>query len=136
MQHEAFLMALLETSKVQNGSSFDRLYNDLLSNDMGITTTCFSLLLDMIKIQDKQFHLILKILAKGCSVMLEHNPFFAVMEFFESEEFFQHFININNVIEELWMLRKEKPEQLQEWRMKHKQIFQFRSKLLKFLEVF
>ena len=133
MQQEALLLALLETSKVQNGSSFDRLYNDLLSNDMGITLTCFSLLLGMINIQDKQFHLILKILSKSCTVMLQHNPFFAVIEFFESEKFFQQFINITKVIDELWMLRKEKPEHLQEWRKKHRQIFQFRSILLKFL---
>ena len=44
------------------------------------------------------------------------------------------FININKIIDELWMLRKEKPEQLQEWKMKHRQIFLFRSKLLKFME--
>ena len=32
------------------------------------------------------------------------------------------------------MLRKEKPEQLQEWKMKHKQIYNLRSKALQFLE--
>ena len=95
--------------------------------------TCFSLLLGMIKIQDKQFHLILKVLSKSCTVMLQHNPFFAVMEFFESEKFVQQFINITKVIDELWMFRKDKPEQVQEWRKKHRQIFQFRSILLKFL---
>merc|ERR1712106_466034 len=43
-------------------------------------------------------------------------------------------ININMIVDELWMLRKECLAQLPEWKIKHRQIFQFRSKLLKFLE--
>ena len=44
------------------------------------------------------------------------------------------FTKINMIIDDLWRLRKKYLEQLQELKNKHRQIFQFRSKLLKFLE--
>ena len=110
----------------------DRIHSDVVFSEKKITPAFFSTLLDMLEVTDEKFGQIIKILTKSCTVM-NKNPPILVGEFFLSGEFFRQFININKVIDELWMLRKEKPEQLQEWRMKHKQIFQFRSKLLKFL---
>ena len=91
------------------------------------------MLFTMIKVKDDKFSKILKTLSRSCKLM-NHNPPFLVEKFFISEEFFQLFLNINKIIGELWMLRKHQPTQMQEWKMKHRQIFQFRSKLLKFLE--
>ena len=67
----------------------------------------------------------------SCSIMNKNCPD-VVNKFFKSDTFFKQFTNINMMIDELWMLRKEHPAQLQEWRVKHRQIFQLRSKLLKF----
>ena len=98
-----------------------------------ISPAFFSTLLDMLKVRDEKYGQIVKILSKSCK-MMNQNPPILVGEFFLSGEFFRQFININKVIDELWMLRKEKTEQLQESKMKHKLIYNFRSKLLKFLE--
>ena len=57
-----------------------------------------------------------------------------VQQFFQSEDFFQLVVSINKMIEELWVLRKESPRQLQEWKSKHKQILKFRSQILNCLE--
>ena len=65
---------------------------------------------------------------------MNQNDSTVVEEFFLSDEFFQHFVSLGKIIDELWMLRKTVPEHLQEWKMKHRQIFNFRSKLLQFLE--
>ena len=126
-------MATLEKLRLENGSTMDRIQSDVVFNEKKITPAFFSTLLDMLKVRDEKFGQIIKILTKSCTVM-NKNPPILVGEFFLSGEFFRQFININKVIDELWMLRKEKPEQLQEWKMKHKQIFNFRSKALKFLE--
>ena len=75
-----------------------------------MTPILFCMLLNMVKIRDDKFAHIL------------------------TDHIFQQFINTNMIVDELWMLRKEYPERLQEWKMKHRQIFMFRSKLLKFLE--
>ena len=132
-QHEAYLMATLEKLRLENGSTMDRIQSDVAFNEEKISPAFFSTLLDMLKVRDEKFGQIIKILTKSCKVM-NQNPPILVGEFFMSGEFFMQFININKIIDELWMLRKEKPEQLQEWKMKHKQIFNFRSKALKFLE--
>jgi hypothetical protein len=134
-QHEAFLMATLEKVRLENGSTMDRIQSDVVFSEKKISPAFFSALLDMLKVRDEKFGQIVKILTKSCKVM-NQNPPILVGEFFLSGEFFRQFININKVIDELWMLRKEKPEQLQEWKIKHKQIFKFRTKLFKFLEIF
>ena len=79
------------------------------------------------------FAKIAKILTHSCTVM-NHNPPRLVTEYFESEIFFRQFVSILRIIDHIWQLRKENPEQLPEWKKKHRVIFQFRSKLLKFLE--
>ena len=66
--------------------------------------------------------------------MLNLNPPGVVTKFFHSEQFFQLFMNTNMIIDELWMLRKEYPKKLTEWKSKHQHILRFRSKLYKFLE--
>ena len=65
--------------------------------------------------------------------MHQHNSLL-VQQFFQSEDLFQLVVSINKIIEELWMLRKENPMQLQEWKTKHKQILKFRSPILNCLE--
>ena len=132
-QHEAFLMATLEKLRLENGSTMDRIHSDVVFNEKKISPAFFSTLLDILYVRNEKFGQIIKILIKSFKVM-NQNPPILVGEFFLSGEFFRQFININKVIDELWKLRKEKPEQLQEWKMKQKQIYNFRSKLLKFLE--
>ena len=80
-----------------------------------------------------QFAKIAKLLAHSCTVM-NQNPPSLVTEYFQSEIFFRQFVSILRIIDHIWQLRKENPEQLPEWKKKHRVIFQFRSKLLKFLE--
>ena len=133
MQQEAYIMATLETSKVQTDSSLDRIYNDVVFNGKEITPTFFSMLLNMVRIKNDKFAQIVKILCHACTVMHQNSPGL-VRKFFQSEGFYNQFVNINMIVDELWMLRKEYPDQLQEWKLKHRQIFQFRSKLLKALE--
>ena len=108
-------------------------YNNVILEDKEIPPAKFSLLLGMLKIKDGRFCQIVKILAKSCTVM-HLNPPLLVGKYFQSEEFFQQFINMNKIIRKLWMLRKEDPAQLQEYKMKHRQIFRFNRKLLKSLE--
>lgn len=133
MQQEAYVMACLETAKVQSGSPLDRIHNDVVFNGKEITPILFSMMLNMVKIRDEKYAKILKILTTSCNLM-NHNSPGIVRKFFQSDQFFQQFININMIVDELWMLRKDYQEQLAEWKIKHRQIFQFRSKLLKFLE--
>ena len=135
-QHEAFLMATLDNLRLQDGSSLDRLYNDLLSGDVGITPTDFSYLFDMLNVHDKQFNQILKILSKNCSLIrynYDSDTSWEFWEFFQSEKFFQQVVKTDKIVAELWRLRNEHPVQLQEWKMKQRKINWFRSKLLQFL---
>ena len=118
LQHESYLMATLAKLKVQSGSPLDRLENDVLFNGLVITPTFFTMLFNLVKIQDQQLHQILKILTKSCRAMHQHNSLL-VQQFFQSEDLFQLVVSINKIIEELWMLRKENPMQLEEWKTKH-----------------
>ena len=133
LQHKAYLMANLEMLRASQGSSLDNIEQEVLFHDAVITPTFFSMMFDMVKVKDDKFSKILKTLSRSCKLM-NHNPPFLVEKFFDSEEFFQLFLNINKIIAELWMLRKHQPTQMMEWKMKLRQIFQFRSKLLRFLE--
>jgi len=65
---------------------------------------------------------------------MHHNSDEETSAYFKSDGFFKQFININQIIDEIWRLRKEEPAELLVWKMKHKQVFKFRSKLLNFLE--
>ena len=133
MQQEAYVMACLETAKIQTGSPLDRIHSDVVFNGKEITPTFFSKLLNMLEIRDEKYEQILKILTRSCNVMNLNSPGL-VRKFFQSDQFFQQFININMIVDKLWMLRNEYLAQMPEWKIKHRQIFQFRSKLLKFLE--
>jgi len=132
MQQEAYIMATLETAKVQAGTPLDRIHNDVVFNGKEITPIFFSMLLNMVRIKDDTYARILKILTHSINVMTRNSPIL-VRKFFQSDQFFQQIINTNMIIDELWMLRKEYPEQVQELKIKHRQIFMFRSNLLKFL---
>ena len=133
MQQEAYVMAMLETAKVQAGTPLDRMYNDMAFNGKIMSPIMFSMLLNMVKIRDEKFAQILKILSHGCNVLSLNSPGI-VTRFFQSDHFFQQYIHINMIVDEIWMLRKEYPENLSEWKIKHRHILKFRSKLLKFLE--
>ena len=65
---------------------------------------------------------------------MNQNDSTLVEEFFLSDEFFQQYVRLGKIIDELWKLQRMIPEQLQEWRLKQRQIYRFRSKLLHFLE--
>ena len=98
-----------------------------------MTPILFSMLLNMVNIRDEKFAHLLKILRLGCNVLNLNSPGI-VTNFFQSDQFFQQFINTNMIVDEIWMLRKEYPEELPKWKIKHRHILKFRSKLLKFLE--
>ena len=133
MQQEAYVMATLETAKVQSGTHLDRIHNDVVFNGKEITPIFFSMMLNMVKIRDDKYAHILKILTHSTNAMNLNSPGL-VRKFFQSDQFFQQFINTNMIVDELWLLREKYPEQLTEWKMKHKHILKFRSKLLKFVE--
>ena len=133
MQQEAYVMATLETAKVQAGTPLDRIYNDVVFNKKKMTPIFFSMLFNMVKIRDDKYAQILNILCHGCNVLHLNSPGI-VNKFFQSDQFFQQFINTNMIVDELWLLREKYPEQLTEWKIKHKHILKFRSKLLKFVE--
>ena len=133
MQQEAYVMATLETAKVQAGTPLDRIHNDVVFNGKEIKPIMFFMLFNMVKIRDDKFVHILKILSHSTNTMHQNSPGL-VRKFFQSDQFFQQFINTNMIVDEIWLLREEYPEQLTEWKMKHKHILKFRSKLLKFVE--
>jgi hypothetical protein len=132
MQQEAYVMSTLETAKVQAGTPLDRLHNDVVFNGKKMTPILFSMLLNMVKISDDKFAQMLRILSHGCNVLNLNSPV-VVTKFFKSDQFFQQFMNTNMIVDEIWLLRKEYPEKLPEWKIKHRHILKFRSKLLKFL---
>ena len=133
MQQEAYVMATLETAKVQAGTPLDRIHNEIVFNKKKMTPTLFSMLLNMVRIKDDKFAHLLRILSHGCNVLNLNSPA-VVTKFFRSDQFFQQFMNTNMIVDEIWLLRKEYPEKLPEWKIKHKNILKFQSKLLKFLE--
>ena len=133
MQQEAYVMATLETAKVQAGTPLDRLHNDVVFNGKKMTPILFSMLLNMVKISDDKFAQMLRILSHGCNVLNLNSPV-VVTKFFKSDQFFQQFMNTNMIVDEIWLLRKAYPEKLPEWKIKHRHILKFRSKLLNFLE--
>ena len=57
-----------------------------------------------------------------------------VNDLFQSRGFMVQFSIINKTINEVWQLRKQFPGQLQEWNLKQRQLFNFKTKLLHFLE--
>ena len=101
-----------------------------------ITPACFSILFGMLRvldIQDHNFCKILKVLAKSCSQM-HHNSQILIEKLFLSAEFEDMFVHINKIVDELWMWRRSYPEMLTELRWKHRQVYNLRTKLLKFVE--
>jgi hypothetical protein len=133
MQQEAYVMSTLETAKVQAGTTLDRIYNDVAFNGKKMTPIFFSMLFNMVKIKDDKYAQILNILCHGFNVLHLNSPGI-VNKFFQSDQFFQLFMNTNMIVDEIWLLRKEYPEKNPEWKIKHRHILKFRSKLLKFLE--
>ena len=129
MQQEAYIMSTLETAKVQAGTTLDRIHNDVAFNGKKMTPILFSMVLNMVKIRDDKYAQILNILCHGCNVLHLNSPG-VVNKFFQSDQFFQQFINTNMIVDEIWMLRKEYPEKLTEWKIKHRHILKFWSKLL------
>ena len=133
LQHEAYVMAILDASRIQTGGPLDRIENYVVYNRKGISPFIFSMLLNHVKVRDEHYAQILKILAHSCNMMSE-NPTEQIGKFFTSNQFFQQFIYTTMIVDEIWMLRKVYPEKLQEWKTMHRQVFVFRTKLLRFLE--
>jgi len=133
LQQEAYLMATLETSRLSPGSPLDRLHHDVVFRDKIITPEFFSRLLNMLDIKHQKFERLVRVMTRSCTTMHRNCPT-TIKIFFQSEGFFKQYIHINKIIDEIWMMRKEEPVQIQVWKMKHKIIFIFRSKLLKFLQ--
>eukprot|EP00092_Neocalanus_flemingeri_P006389 GFUD01006878.1.p1 GENE.GFUD01006878.1~~GFUD01006878.1.p1 ORF type:complete len:277 (-),score=69.63 GFUD01006878.1:111-941(-) len=130
MQMDAYIMAILERKKVQSGSPLDRLQHDVVFNGKKISPILFSLLLSKVQSKDDEFSQVMKILSKSVTT-LEMFPANLIREHFQSERFFQQFLQVCRFIDEL---RKEHPEQVQERKLKNRMICIFRSKLLKFLD--
>ena len=133
LQHEAYLMAFFESMRKPTISPFNKIHNDVVLNGEEIFPSYFSMLLAMIQIRDDKFDRILKILTRSCSLMHQNSPDL-VNDFFQSRGFLVQFSIINKTINELWQLRKQFPGQLQEWNLKQRQLFNFKTKLLHFLE--
>ena len=133
LQQEAFLLATLETIRLNTGTSLDKIHHDVLFNGQVISPSFFSILLIMLNIRDDKFDLLVKILTRSCSVM-HQNADQETKNHFQSDGFYRQFININKSIDEIWMLRREEPAQMSVWKTKHKKMFQLRSKLFSFLE--
>ena len=126
-QHETLFKATFEDSLMKSSSYLDNLYTHIVLSGKSISPAMFSMLLNMVKIIDTKFFKIVKTLSKSFSAMSFNHPLL-VGKYFLSEEFFQQFVNLNKMIRELWMLRKDYPNQLQEWKMKHRQIFHLNAK--------
>ena len=133
LQHEAYLMAFFESMNKPPVSPMNKIHNDVVMNGKEISPSFFSMLLAMIQIRDDKFDRILKILTRSCSLMHQNSPDL-VNDFFQSRGFLVQFSIINKTINELWQLRKQFPGQLQEWNLKQRQLFNFKTKLLHFLE--
>jgi len=121
-----------QTQQFYSDISLDRIQMKV-NNGQEISPIIFSMLLNLVKIRDKHYMQILRILSRSCQLMNKNSPQL-IREFFTSKQFFQQFINTNMIVDEIWMLRRGYPERLQEWKVMHSQIFIFRGKLLKFLE--
>jgi hypothetical protein len=133
LQHEAYLMAFFESMKKTIISPLNKIHNDVILKGQEISPSFFSMLLAMIQIRDDKFERILKILTRSCSLMHQNSPDL-VNDLFQSRGFIVQFSIINKTINELWQLRKQFPGQIQEWNVKHRQLVNFKTKLLNFLE--
>ena len=119
LQQEAFLLATLETIRLNTGTPLDKIHHDVLFNGQVISPAFFSILLIMLNIRDIKFDLLVKILTRSCKVM-HRNADQETKDHFRSDGFYRQFININKSIDEIWMLRREEPAQLSVWKTKHK----------------
>ena len=121
-----------QTQESFSDTPLDRIQMEV-NNGQEISPFIFSTLWNLVKIRDKNYSQILKILSHSCHLMKKNSPQL-IRKFFTSKQFFQQFVNTNMIIDEIWMLRKAYPERLQEWKVMHNQVLFFRSKLLRFLE--
>ena len=127
-------MATLEmVRKTENNNTMEQIQQDRLCTEELISPACFGLICNSLNVRDVKFCEIVKMLTKSCTQMNQHSQEI-IQRFFLSAEFFNIFVKINKMIDEIWMLRKKHPEMIKEWKWRHRQVFLFRSKLLKFLE--
>ena len=121
-------MATLEMIRnTENNNSMEQIQQDIIS------PACFGLMCNTLNVREAKFCENVKMLAKSCTQMNQHPPEI-IQSYFLSAEFFYTFVNVNKMIDEIWMLRKKYPEMIKELKWRHRQIFLLRSKLLKFLE--
>ena len=127
LQQEALLMATLTMMRFEKQHPID------LEKDELITPSCLAMLFRNVKIEDPNFCQILKVLAKGCTLM-HHNSPLLIGQFFQSVEFSQLFVKTNQIVDDIWLQRRIHPDEKKEWKLKHRHIYNFRTNLLKFLE--
>ena len=117
-----------------HGSSpLQKIHNDVVCYGKAITPMFFSMLLTMVQIRDHKFGHLLNILTRSCTVM-HKNSQNSIAELFQCRGFLIQFITINKMVTEFWQLRQQFPGQMQEWNVKQRQLFNFKTKLLHFLE--
>jgi len=134
LQQEAVLMNTLAiVRKNDNNSSLEQIQYDVLYNNVLISPEYFAKIFSTLDVKDVMFGKILKVLRKSC-MRMHHNPPELIGNFFLSTEFFNLFVKINAMADQIWLLRLQHPELKKEWRWKHRRIYDFRSKLLEFLE--
>ena len=133
LQHEAYLMAFLESLHNPSISPLNKIHYDVVVNGKEVSPNFFSMLLTMLQIRDDKFGQILNILTTSITLM-HQNPPDLVQEFFQSEGFQMQFMSINKMMRELWLLMKEFPSQRQEWNIKQNRLLDFKTKVLCFLE--
>ena len=133
LQHEALLMATLTMLKDDKQPSLSKIQRDDLEKVGFITPSCLALLFKNVKIEDPNFCPILKVLAKGCTLMHQNSPLL-IGQFFQSVEFSQLFVKTNQIVDDIWFQRRIHPDKKKELKLKHRHIYNFRTNLLKFLE--
>ena len=121
-----------QTAESLSETPLDRIQR-MVDNGQKISPIIFSKLLNLVRIRDTHYTQILKILSRSCQLM-NKNPPQLIRKFFTSKQFLQQFIQTNMIVDEIRMLRKSYAEKIQEWKVMHREVFIFRSMLLRFLE--
>jgi len=132
IQQEAYILATLEKATFNCFSPLDTIEVDVM-NGQEISPSFFSKLLNMVNIKNPNFSKLVRVLTRSCTLMHLNCPE-EITGFFQSEVFFRQYIQLNMVIDEIWVLRKEEPALLEDWKIKHKLIFKFRKTLQGFLK--
>jgi len=132
IEQEAYIMATLGKATFKCFPPLDTIELDVI-NGKEISLTFFSKLLNMVNIKNHSFPHLLRVLTRSCTLMNLNCPE-EITGFFQSEVFFRQYIQLNMVIDEIWVLRKEEPALLEDWKIKHKLIFKFRKTLQGFLK--